>query len=215
MDPQVGTIIDALAAHAASSRDPSAFLTFVQQQQIGNPDYAFLDARHELHAHWLSRLERARHDRQPSPQVGQDTGHGLPPELPVRLIPEICAENVQWSAPYTPADADAIRRASAAVGPSPVELDEYLTLRMKCFYDDLSDYRPKRSYSDVCRGISAAKVRAEKKETELPVPAARVSDGSFRGSGTASKGLGFDRGVDGALESYRNMKKVSSGYGRK
>ena len=217
MDAEVRNLIDTLARHAAaSSTGVQSFVAFVRANQRGNPLFAFLDEGHPHHADWLDALAQ-EHAKLHS--VVEKASVPATVSIPTRLIPAVVEDNLRWSDPYTPADATSIEMASKST--LPVEMDEYLELRLKCFDEDLTLYegRPGVSYSDA-RPELGAKAGVAGTERE-PVPAldsaARASDGRFHGASKV-KGLGFERSKAGkteaALEGYRSMKKRGQSYGK-
>lgn len=146
--------------------------------------------------------------------------------IPTRLIPAVVEDNLRWSDPYTPADALSIEMAAKST--LPVEVDEYLTLRLECFQADLEEYerRPGVSYSAARDGVGVPVGRRRRNEDSVSVSvdartrARGASDGSFRGGrGGREKGLGFHRSSAGqeeaALDEYRSMKKRGARYGAK
>lgn len=232
----------ALAKHAiTSSFGVDAFVDFVRSNQRTNPAYSFLVPGHTHHEEWLGELAQARAAHQV--QVKDDGQRGQQEQqtvrddtqqvedepvtsIPVRLIPAVVADTLRWSDPYTPADSTSIEIASKSV--RPVDMDEYLTLRLEAFRADLDEYenRPGVSYSEVRAGMGISTgIRDANKEDSVSMLeklAHDASDGSFRGGGGRrgrEKGLGYHRSSAGqteaALEKFRNMKKRGSRYGSK
>ena len=219
MDAEVRNLIDTLARHAAaSSTGVESFVAFVRANQRGNHLFAFLDPGQAHHVDWLDALaqEQAKLDTAVERESGPATV-----AIPVRLIPAVAEDNLRWSDPYTPADATSIEMASKSTFPG--EMDEYLTLRLKCFDEDLKfcECRPGVSYSDARPELGVPTSGVAGKERD-PMPAfnaaaIKASDGRFRGGGKV-KGLGFERSesgkIEAALEGYRSMKKRGHGYGK-
>ena len=144
----------ALAKHAiASSFGVDAFVDFVRSNQSTNPAYSFLVPGHVHHEEWLGALAQARAAHQiqeeddvqrgqQEQQTERDDTQQVEDEpvtsIPVRLIPAVVADTLRWSDPYTPADSTSIEIASKYV--RPVDMDEYLTLRLEAFRADLDEY---------------------------------------------------------------------------
>lgn len=218
MDAEVRNLIDTLARHAAaSSTGVESFVAFVRANQRGNPLFAFLDPGHAHHADWLDALA------QEHAKLNSIDKESVPAtvSVPVRLIPAVVEDNLRWSDPYTPADTTSLEMASKSS--LPVEMDDYMSLRLTCFDEDLKLYesRPGMSYSDAhpwLQDLKAAGVAGKERE---PIPAfdtaTHVSDGRFHG-GSKVKGLGFERSNTGKTESalagYRSMKKRGQSYGK-
>jgi hypothetical protein len=214
-DARVQEIIDKLAPFAA--RNGPEFIEHVRYKQAGNTDYAFLDSGDPSHAYWSERLQaerkqleatdaRAEHSRLNNVESLEGK------EVPAGLIPVVCGENLKRFPPYSPVDAAAVQEARATQVP-PV-MDEYLTLRIKHFFDTLDDYRPGLLYSDVVGEVSfGTPTGNEATEQVQPVQ----NDGTFRGNsaGAGAIGLGYNNSMEGKLSVYRNMKKHSSGRGKR
>lgn len=220
MDAEVRKLIDTLACHAAaSSTGAESFIEFVRSNQRGNPAFAFLsDPTHPHHSAWIDTLaqEQAKHGERKSLHVDADDRE--PVAIPARLIPAVVEDMRRWSDPYTPADGTSIEIASNSV--REVEMDEYLSMRLKCFEEDLEYFesRPGVSYGDALVELGVPIGVSGKKQDRIPVVnTIHLSDGGYRGGGKV-KGLGFDRSKAGqteaALEGYRSMKKLGQGYGK-